>query len=211
MYPNDPQQQPTPQHAQTPLDYLNQIAPQAPKKSLFRLGLPQVIFLVVGVIALFIILAVVSSSVANSRTEPLERLTVRLGATQKIVTDAQDNLQSSKLRSLNSNLALYLTNTNRDIATPLLAAGISPSKIDKTIVASESTAELTARLEDARLNAVYDRTYAREMAYILGNLLTLMKQTYSGTNSTSLRAFLNTSYENLEPTQQSFANFSASE
>jgi len=211
MYPNDPQQPPTQPQPSAPLDYLNQIAPQAPKKQFFKFGIPQILLILVAVIALFITLAAVSSAVANSKKAPLERLTTRLDATQKIVSSAQGELQSSKLRSLNSNLALYLTNTHRDIAQPLLNAGIETSKIDKELIASESTTALAGRLEDARLNAVYDRTYAREMAYQLGTILTLMKETYNGTSSASLKTFLSTAYDNLAPTQESFANFSANE
>jgi len=211
MYPNDPQQHPTPAQPTAPLDYLNQIAPQAPKKSLFNFGVPRVLLILGAAIIVVIILSIVASSVARGRTEPLERLSVRLGATQTIATAAQGQLQSSKLRSYNSNLSLYLTNTNRDIAKPLLAAGVQATKIDKALLASESTTALTTRLEDARLNAVYDRTYAREMTYRLETILTLMKQAYSSTSDASLRAFLTTAYDNLEPTQKSFANFSASE
>jgi predicted outer membrane protein len=207
MYPNQPTPPTTPQ-APLPSDYLNQIAPQGPKKSLFRFGIKQMIIIGVALIVLVSVLALAVGAASGGKREPLQRLSARLTATETIAVDAQTNLKSSKLRSLNSNLKLYMTNTNRDIAAPLLTAGVSAAKIDKSIIASESTAELASRLEDARLNGVYDATYAREMTYQLGTLLTLMNQIYGSSSNAELKTFLKTSYDNLKPTQESFANYS---
>lgn len=219
MYPNQPPQQPQQQPpqwqqqppTQLPTDYLNQISPQAPKRSPFTFGIKQVLVLGGALIILVIIIAAVIGGANGGKKAPLERLSVRLTNTEAVANNAQTNLKSSQLRSLNASLKLYFTNTNRDIATPLVAAGITTKKIDKNIIASESTSAMTARLEDARLNAVYDRTYAREMAYQLGNTLTLMNQLYKTTKSESLKTFLSSAYTNLQPTQQAFANFTTTD
>lgn len=202
MYPNQP---PTPTNL--PVDYLNQISPQAPKKPKFSFGIKQIIMIGAVLIVLVIILAVIVNGIASSGQAPLERLSARLTATQTVATSAQRNLKSSELRSLNSNLKLYLTNTNRDIAAPLLLAGVDGTKLDTTILAAESTAALSARLEDARLNGVFDRTYAREMTYKLGQTMTLMDQIYKSTSNIKLKTFLQSAYSSLKPTQASFANF----
>ena len=238
MFPNQPEQtppqtppqEPTPQpqwpapqpqwppqsqtpYSPTPLpsDYLNQIAPQAPKKPAFSFGLKQIIIIGIALIVLVCALALIVGAVAGGQKDPLQRLSARLTATETIATDAQTNLKSSKLRSLNSNLKLYLTNTNRDIAEPLLKSGVDIKKLNKSIVAKESTKALSGRLEDARLNAVFDRTYAREMAYELGITMTLMSEIYNSTGSASLKTFLKSAYDSLKPTQESFANFNAAQ
>ena len=205
MYPNQP---PTPQ-APLPTDYLNQIAPQTPKKPLFTFGIKQLILIGAGLVVLVIILAIVIGSITGSKKDPVEHLAARLTATQAVANDAQANLKSSQLRSANSNLKLYMTNTNRDIVAPLMAVGINSAKISKSITTAESTAALSARLEDARLNAVYDATYAREMAYQLGTTLTLMNQIYKSTGSASLKTFLKSAYTNLQPIQETFSNYSS--
>ena len=228
MFPNQPEQTPpqtppqgpapqpqwppqpsAPASPQLPGDYLNQIAPQAPKKALFSFGIKQIIIIGIALVVLVSALALIVSAVAGGQKDPVQRLSARLTATEVIATDAQANLKSSKLRSLNSNLKLYLTNTNRDIAEPLLKAGVDIKKLNKNIIAKESTEALSGRLEDARLNAVFDRTYAREMAYQLGTTMTLMSEIYNSTNSTSLQTFLKSAYDSLKPTQESFANFNA--
>ena len=205
MYPNQPSPMPTP----LPTDYLNQIAPQTPKKPLFRFGLKQVIMIGGALVVLVIILSVIVTSVSSGKTDPLQHLAARLTATQGVVTGAQGNLKSSKLRSVNSNLNLFLTNTNRDITAPLTAMHIDTTKLSKNIVTSESTIALSARLENARLNATFDSTYAREMAYQLGTSMTLMNQIYTSTTNTQLKIFLKATYTSLTPTQQSFADYSS--
>lgn len=199
----NPQQQP-PSYG---VDYLNQIAPQSPKKGWLTKKHKIAAAVLVGVILLVIIMGIIANS--SNNTSPAKTLAARLAATETIVGDAQSQLKSSELRTLNSNLKIYLTNTNRDIVAPLKSAGIDATKIDAKITAKESGAAITAALEEARLNAVYDRTYAREIAYQLEKIVLLMRQLYSSTNKTSLKTFLDSAYKNLEPTQKAFSEFNA--
>ncbi|MFZ2125963.1 MAG: hypothetical protein WAV04_00420 [Candidatus Microsaccharimonas sp.] len=204
MYPNQTPTPPVP-----PPDYLNQIAPQAPKVLPFKAG-PR-LFLIIGAVLVVLVsgIAITLNIIRSAQQAPLETLSARLTTTQTIVNDAQANLKSSQLRSLNSNLAIYLTNTTRDIGEPLLANGINTAKLPDSVTKAESGDAIAARLEDARLNAVFDRTYAREMTYQLSTTLTLMKQIRDSTGSASLKTFLDTAITNLEPTQASFASFDA--
>jgi hypothetical protein len=205
MYPEQPQQAPV----QSPSDYLNQIAPQAPKKSLFKPGPLLILVIIAGLIVIVSAVAVITNVVTNARKGPLERLGARLETTQTLAEDAQSKLRSSQLRTLNSNLQIQLTNTNRDIGDLLESQGVDLDKLSKSIAEEESGDPIANRLEDARLNAIYDRTYAREMAYQLERLVTLMKQVYASTGDSDFKAFLKTAYDNLQPTQQSFADFNA--
>jgi len=205
MNPTQPQPTPTP----PPLTYLDQIAPQAPKKQVFKPGLRLVIIIAIALVVLVSILSIVVTSISTGQRRPMQQLAARLESTATVVDGAQKSLKSSQLRSLNSNLDIYLTDTNREIGAPLLAAGVNTAKISDSIKEKESSTELASRLEDARLNAIYDRTYAREMTYLLDTILTLMKQIYSSTSNEELKAFLTAAYTNLQPTQKSFSEFDA--
>lgn len=187
------------------IDYLNQIAPQAPKKGLS--SKLRIIVLALGGITLLTIILMIVAGLTSPRTDDTQRLAARLQSTQKIVDTAQSNLHSSQLRSLNINLSIYLANANRGIATPLKNNGINPAKLNKSIVTQENGAAITATLDDARLNAVYDHTYAREMTYQLETTMVLMQQIYRSTKSTSLKTFLQAEYDNLTPIQKGFADF----
>lgn len=201
MYPNE-------QPQNYSIDYLNQIAPQAPKKRFdpkMRL-----IAIILGIATIVTILLVIVNSFTGGSKADMQQLAARLATTEKLATDAQKNLKSSELRSLNGSLKILLTNTNRDIAEPLKNNGITVAKLDKTILAKENGADMIAALEDARLNATYDRTYAREMSYQLETIVLQMKELYASTSSSSLKTFLDTSYKNIQPVQKQFSELNAS-
>ena len=189
-----------------PSDYLNQIAVQPPKKVNFVRKQP-ILIGGVAIIAVIIILTIISN--LSGGIKPSEQLAARLIATKSVADDATSKIKSPELRALNSNLKIYLTNTIRDIAAPLLKDKINVNRLDKKATVAESNVQLLATLEDARLNAIYDRTYAREMAYQLDTVLTLMRQIYNDTSNKDLKSFLDSKIENLVPIQKQFADFNS--
>lgn len=198
-----------PQNGQTPLDYLNQIAPQAPKKARMGLNLRTVVFGGVILVVLVIIAAIVVGAVVSSRKGPWEQLSARLSTTQTIAEDATKKLKNSQIRSINSSLKLNLTNTQRDLTTPLQLQDINPKKLPESTVADEAAGAMKERLENARLNAKFDSTYAREMSYQLTTILVLYQELFNKSSNQSTRSTLESAYNNLAPLQKSLADFSA--
>lgn len=198
-----------PQQNQTPLDYLNQIAPKEQKPGFFQLSMRTVLFGAGILVVLVIIIALVVGALSNAQKEPWQQLSVRLDVTATAANDATTKLKNSQLRSLNSDLKLYLSNTTRDLAEPLAKRGIEAKKIPASITAKENGTGMADRLEDARLNAKYDSTYAREMSYQLATLLALYQELYAGGGSDATKTFLTTAYDNLQPTQKALESFSA--
>lgn len=186
------------------MEYLNQIAPQAPKRA--RFSKLQLIVFGGGLFILIIVIAGIASSSSGSISAP-QQLAARLSSTEAIVTAAQVKLKSTELRTLNSNLKIYLTNTNRDIVSPFATIGVDVTHLDPVVLKSEAGADVTARLEDARLNAVYDRTYAREMSYRLDTIVSLMQKIYKSTGNSQVKSFLQSAFTNLQPTQKQFSDY----
>ena len=199
-----------PPNGQNPLDYLNQIAPQAPKKQGFGLNLKTVIIGAAGLLVLIILISVIAMLVGNSPKTDWERLSLRLATTETIAEDSDKIIKNSQLRSMNSEIKLYITDTTRDLTARLEAKNIDPTKASTTLVTTEANAAMLDRLESGRLNAKYDSTYAREMTYQLGTILALYQKLNSSTNSTADKEFLANAYENLAPIQERLADFSAS-
>jgi hypothetical protein len=208
MDPNQPfyqppaQPQPQPQYS---IDYLNQIAPQQQKNT------PNKLLVIIGILVILLIVTVavvgLSSLGGASTGTKLQTLAARLDNLQDVSEKAQPHVKNNQLRASNSSLTLYLANANRDIATPLSSGGVNIKKLDKTIVAKEKNAALTEALEDARLNAIYDRTYAREMNYQLSTTRLLMDDINESTKSQSLREFIATTKSNLEPIEKQMSDF----
>jgi uncharacterized protein (UPF0333 family) len=208
MYPDQNQNQPQNQQ-QYSIDYLNQIAPQ-PKKS--GLNDKKFLFLVGGGLLVAIIVGIFILSSGGGSTGPkgkMQTLAARLLTLQTISNTAQKNIKSGKLRSANSSLTIFLTNANRDAVDPLAKNGVEIKGIDKKITAAEAGTDLSGKLEDARLNAVFDRTYAREMGYQLDTVAVLMKDIYANTKSKSLKDFLVGTDNNLEPIKKELYDFNA--
>jgi uncharacterized protein (UPF0333 family) len=197
-----------PDQHEYPIDYLNQIAPEE-KKPLMN---GRVILVIVGV--LVILAAVVGflvlvSGGGASDSQKLQTLSARMQTLEKISKAAEKNIKSGTLQSTNSTLSLFLTNANRDIVTPLKNNNIKATNLDKSIVKKEDGSKVNAALENARLNAVFDRTYAREMSFQLDTLASLMKQIYTTTKSKSLKEFLLSTDTNLKPIRTQLADFNA--
>lgn len=198
-----------PTQPQQPLsmDYLNKIAPQAPKSKMPFTKKQMIVLGILGIAVLVVVILMIVVGAGGGNKKYEQQLAARLIGTETIANGATAKIKSSSLRALNSNLKIYLTNTNRDIAAPLVKDGIDVNKLDKTLLTSESDTDANARLEDARLNGVYDRTYAREMAYRLATIVTLMKKIQASTSNKTLQTFLVSALTNLEPTQKQFSDF----
>ena len=203
-----PPSQVPPSQPQYSIDYLNQIAP-APQKQ----GLSSRMFLMViggGILLVAIVgLLMAFSGGGSGPTQKMQTFAARVQTLGKIVTSAQKNIKSNDLRGANSNLSIFLTNTGQGMTDPLEKNGISLTKLDKNIVAQENGDALTAKLEDARLNAVFDRTYAREMSYQLTTLKALMNSIFMNTKSKSMKDFLETTNDSLVPIKKQFDTFNA--
>ena len=152
-------------------------------------------------------MATVGSS--SGGTSPIQTLSARLVSTTNTVTSANKNIKNTKLRALNSSLNIYLSNTTRDLAPILVINKIDAKKPNKSITKAESNVAMLAVLEDARLNAVYDRVYAREMNTQLEKILLLMNQINKTTKSSQTKTFLDNAIKNLEPIQKQFADYNS--
>lgn len=189
----------------TTMDYLNQIAPVAPQKGRFS-KFQIAIFGGAGLVVLILLISIIAATSGGGGSST-EKLAARLASTETIATTAQTKLKSSELRTLNSNLKTYLINTNRDIVAPLTAVGINSKQLDPNVTKAEAGTDVTARLEDARLNALYDRTYAREMSYRLDTIVSLMQKISSTTGNATMKSFLTGAITDLQPTQKQFADY----
>lgn len=192
-------------------DYLDQIAPKAPKKQPFTFNLRSILILSAAAVALIIVVIVlVNALVPNPRT-PWQQLSLKLTAMEEITTSSSKVIKNSQLRSLNSDVKLYISNTQRDLKPAFVAQEVNTKKASAAVAQAELAIKNNAKknLEDARLNAIYDSTYSREMSYQLSTILALYQQLYAKSGPQTKEA-LTTAYDNLLPTQKAIADFSAS-
>lgn len=201
-----------PPNGQNSLDYLNQIAPAPQKSSGFQVGLNLKTIILGGIAAIIVVIALVAivGIINSGKAKGWQELPARLAFTSTVADDAAKNIKNSRLRTYNSDLRIYLTNTQRDLDAQLATRHIDAKKLPKNISAAENDTAMTDRLEVGRLNAKYDSTYAREMSYKLSTILALLSKMYAQGGSTTTKTFLEKAYTDLLPTQKAIADFNAS-
>lgn len=200
MYPNE--NQPTP----PPEDYLNQIAPKITKKTDI---LRNKLVIIGGISIVVVLIAIIIANIASGIVNQTEQLAARLLSTEVILNNATSKTKSTQLRTSNGNLKLYLTNTIRDITPILKKEAVNINNLSKKVKTIESNTTVLSTLEDARLNATYDRVYAREMSYKLDTIITLMDQIQKSSSDKAMKTFLQEAIINLKPIQAQFADFNA--
>lgn len=198
-----------PETPQLPIDYLNQIAPAPQKPGLNKRALLMVVLLIGVVLTIVISFLVFISNASGGPKSDMQTLAIRMQALQKVSDSSQKNIKSSTLRGTNSILKSFLSNANRDIVEPLAANKVDIKKLDKRLVAKEKTDTLAADLEEARLNATFDDTYAREMSFKLTTLSILMESIYKTSHSKSLKEFLENTDSNLQPIKKQLDEFNS--
>lgn len=196
--PQQPQQQPTPNPY--PVDYLDQISQPVKQPGVSN----RLIFILIGIAVLVIGIVGFLMLSSNPKTADLEAMATKLTGLQTIASDAQKNIKNSNLRSVNSSLVLYITNTNRDLEKVLERNNIKLNKKDT----DESVTKMETTLEEARITDNFDKTYADEMKDQLSRINIYMNSAYEKTNDKADKTFLEAAAKDLDSFYTQLSDFS---
>ncbi len=204
MYPD--QQLPTPNQTPPPATYLDQIAAQPTATTLK----PWQLWSFIGGVLLLLIIVVVMlmNAGGSSQATQLTHFVYRVNALKVAANDNEKNIKNSHLVASNAQMQSILAGISQESNVILANNGVKKlPEVPKGALITTEFDKLSSKLDDARLNAVFDRTYAREIAYQLATLRAEIVALYTRSNSESTKAFLKTSDTNLEPLEKQFANF----
>lgn len=211
---NNPNQQ-----SQNPytIDYLNQIAPKQ-KQPLFDKTMVIIFGVLIFAIVAFVGMMMFSSVRSDSNSDTLLRVYLKVQKTNELATKYQARLQNSDLRAINSGLATTLASDEAKLKSLLDSGNIEIPKVEKNktpprIVAQvdKDIEDLDKTLDDAFLNAVLDRTYAREMSYSLDVINSLMKRVESSTRSSDAKTAVGEIIKSLDVSSGQFKEYSQSD
>lgn len=190
------------------MDYLDQISTPV-KQSRSSNKLILIILILVGLLVMVGAAALILSDRPSSLDKASE-LSARTETLHTLAEDQHKYLRDNDLRANNTAYRVFLTNAIADLEAPLEAAGLEKDATQAIEAAETSYAEkLSSDFDDARLNVILDRTYAREMTYQIEVLQTMMQQVYDGTDSEELRTYLDSAFRNLSPIATEFDEFAA--
>lgn len=193
----------------TSSNYLDEIAPKDNSRNNLLNKKSTLIFGILGILTLITLLLVVVVQLSKGSYSTTEQLAARLISIKSTADDSTENLKSSRVRAINSDLKIYLTNTIRDFKPILEKKNIDIEELSPKVLKIESNEKLLEKLEDARLNAVLDRTYAREMSYVLELTANLINKIVKSNKDSEFKIFLESAKTNLIPIQEEFELFSA--
>jgi hypothetical protein len=190
-----------------PGNYLDSIAPQPTQPTIK----PWLLWTIIGgVISLLIVVVLAIAIPAGpSKSDQLLQLTWRMQAVSSLADTHKQTIKSSSLRATNSSLLAILDGAKRD-STAFLSEEAAKQKQPKESPLIAEFSELETRLEDARLNVIFDTVYAREMAYQVATLQSEMKSLLPGA-SRELSSYLTQADKNLEPLVKQLSEFSNSQ
>lgn len=215
MYPNNlpqpqqPGQQP-PQQYDYSVDYLNQISGNYTPKTAGPSKLVMLITAGLGLVSIIFFIAMLASGGPSAQDEATN-VYARIKTLESISSDYQKKLRNNSLRSTNSGLTLQLNNAASDLGSPLAGIGVDTGKLPKDVETAESNykATITKEFDDAIMNVQLDATYAREMAFQMATLRSMLLSTYKASSSDALKETLDSVYKQLEPFTTELAEFSA--
>lgn len=196
-------------NGQYSIDYLDQMAAPVKqpidKKFIFA-GIGVAIALLIAMMLMFIT-PQRSTSVANEISLYTTMIDV-----EKSTDQSERNLKSSGMSSTNSAMRSALSNAARDMQTPLTNMGQEPSKLKSAATKPPyHDDKLVTTLEDARLNGIYDRVYAREMNTKMKLMLSYMESIEKHNSRESMKEFISKNKQSFETVQKSIEDWQSSD
>lgn len=195
-------------NGQYSVDYLNQMSTgvkQPLDKKFIYLGAGLALALMLAAALLFMRPKTVSDDV------PVKLFTTMVD-TEKSTARSGKLIKSSRLSSINGNIRTLLTNAQRDMDEPLTKSGQKTSSLKSAAIKPPyHDDKFAGALEDARLNAVYDRVYANEINTKLKYIVVYMESIKKSNRSQSMQVFVDKNLPSFQTLQKSVEDYQASE
>lgn len=196
-------------NGQYAVDYLGGIAPKQNKNTIKIAGksINKTLFFagIGGVAALLIAAALLLLTPKKTTVSTLNESSFfsSLVSTSEITRNAGRNIKSSKLRAINSSFTSLLVGAIQEMREPLTKNGIDPKKLEAEARRAVKTDDkVVETLENARLNAVYDSAYNREMQHRLRTMFITLDRIQKMNKSKSMQEFVKNTRPKLETIQK---------
>ena len=201
-------------------DYLDQISREARPKTPGKKGVMGVLtskYVKWGAIAFLILIVIMIFGSMLGGRESLQSkctsLKLRLDQTNEVITEYQQYLKSSSLRSLSASLTGIFTNTSTQLGNFMTSAygeedaTRNEAKLEEAKLNAES---LGQELFNAKINGLLDRTFAHKMALEIYGVMGEEMDMYNSASSeqAELKTLLESSHTSLNNLYTQFNDFS---
>lgn len=164
----------------------------------------------IAAVILFILVSSLLSSVTAREKNLSAQLYLRLTNLNKTLEDYTGEVKSSSLRTMGNSLSTVFDNTTHDLE-PILTDHfkLKTNKLSKSLTESETkfTKAIDDDLNQAKLNGLLDRSFAREYTLQIALILSLESELLARTKYPALTKALQSSSANLEKLHSQFSNY----
>ncbi len=203
-------------------DYLDQISREARPKAPGKKGVMGILtskYVKWGAIALALLIVIIMfGSMLGGRESVQSKCTslkLRLDKTNEVITEYQQYLKSSSLRSLSASLKGIFTNTSTQLGNFMTSAygegAGDVEKDEKKLAEAQLNAdELENELFNAKINGLLDRTFAHKMTLEIYGVMGEEMDIYNAASSeqAELKTLLESSHTSLNNLYTLFNDFS---
>lgn len=204
-------QQPSSQKTSYPVDYLATIAPAQKAKPL---SIQVIIAVIVGVLLIFSVISflfLARSPINTSLSDKAVELNSRYTSIGSVANKYQKIIIDPKLRATNSQLTVFLANAKNNLNDTVAAQKIAVKNVTiPELVISNNKKRITAlneTLNNAQINNTVDRIYAKEMAYELESIGSLLISLKNKSNNQTVQSYVTSTVDNLNVVHKSFTEF----
>ena len=166
---------------------------------------PRIIAALIGAVVLAILIMVCTSMLTAMQQKPItltEQLVAKMSNSVTTIDEYSDRLYASSMRSLTASLRDSLSGTATELTTFLTENyDYDLNKAGKTevwLAETEQAEAIGADFENARLNGILDRTFAREAVLLIAEILSVESEIMARTSNENLTMILQNSTSSLE-------------
>ena len=199
-------------------NYLTQISSQVrpEKKSMGGILGSPIFKVILGAVVLIIAIIIVGSLIdgGGGLKEKNVALKLRIDDTLEVISEYQNDVKSSVLRSSSASLSSVLSNTSRELTNYITENyGYKDGASEFKKISEQAKLQqddLMAGLFDAKISGTLDRMYAHKMAFEISEIMAEESAIYNDAKDDTLKSLLSTSYSSLDNLYASFDDFSES-
>jgi hypothetical protein len=188
-------------------NYLDSIAPAAPRGKFLSGTFGKLFWVLIGVFVLAVSLIIAFSG--KDDTADLQQMSVRLDNYGKSAKLINKDIKSKNLKTTNTTFMLWMTGNQAEGETLLKSGGVSKTEYNKTMVKSEAktAADLDAKFEDAKLAGTLNRVYASTMAAETDKLINMLNTMAKKSKSKQIRDYATKASASLVQIQKDFNDY----
>lgn len=172
---------------------------------------PRIIALLVGLVIVAVLVMVCTNMLNSMRQKPItlaEQLVARCSNSLTVIDEYTDELRSSSMRTLAASLRDTLSGTSTEVTNYLtenhgydLRAAEDTEIWANEVGLSEA---ITTDFENARLNGILDRTFAREAVLLIAEIISIESEIMARSDNEALTTILQNSTSSLQNLSNGF-------